>query len=222
MPHQGSDISRQITQFGKGLSSFSRRLEDDIAELKRAVSSKLHTGREFLAGWACSWIGQTLLGVSDQAPKLNADAQMQHCLHDMAHRATASGQEISALECMTIDAISLEVFGFDTTFAEHIAIFTGPTRCCMPFLQEICGHCLQLFQENQARISHLESYLQQYGYQPQAGFSIPLNPFEPVKSAGMCDAETPLQVCVSAWQRPCATAVVCVCRWRGGFLNSAL
>ena len=51
MPHRGnqsSDISKQITQFGNGLSSFSRCLEDDIAELKRAVSAKPHTGRALL------------------------------------------------------------------------------------------------------------------------------------------------------------------------------
>lgn len=43
---------------------------------------------------------------------------MQHCLQDMLHRATACGQDISALECMTIDAVSLEVSGF--VFAEHL------------------------------------------------------------------------------------------------------
>lgn len=50
MPHHGnqrSDVSRQITQFGKGLSSFSRHLENDIAELKKAASAKPHTGRAF-------------------------------------------------------------------------------------------------------------------------------------------------------------------------------
>ena len=45
---------------------------------------------------------------------------MQHCLQDMLHRATACGQDISALECMTIDAVSLEVSVF--VFAEHIHI----------------------------------------------------------------------------------------------------
>ncbi len=34
---------------------------------------------------------------------------MQHCLQAMMHRATATGQEISALEAVTIDAVSLEV-----------------------------------------------------------------------------------------------------------------
>ena len=92
----------------------------------------------------------------------------------------------------------------------------------MPFLQEICGHCLQLFQENQARISHLESYLQQYGYQPQAGVSIPSNPLEAVISAGMANAERPMQFCMFGWERICATAVVCCCRLRGDSLNSAL
>lgn len=52
MPHQRSEISRQISQFGKGLSSFSCRLENDIAELKRAVVSKPHTERKLFAGWA--------------------------------------------------------------------------------------------------------------------------------------------------------------------------
>ena len=54
----------------------------------------------------------------------------------------------------------------------------------MASLQEICGHCLQLFQENQARISHLESYLEQYGYHAQAGSSMPLDPLELTETAG--------------------------------------
>ena len=48
-------------------------------------------------------------------------------------------------------------------------------------LQELLGHCLQLFQENQVRISQLESYLEQYGYQPQA---VPVNPLLHPKAAG--------------------------------------
>ena len=79
MPHQGSDISRQIKQFGKGLSSFSRRLEDDIAELKKAVSSKPHTGRELLAGWAPLSSGQALPWVEHQALKLCRRMQMHKC-----------------------------------------------------------------------------------------------------------------------------------------------
>lgn len=34
---------------------------------------------------------------------------MQHCLQNMLHRASATSQEISTLEGVTIDAISLEV-----------------------------------------------------------------------------------------------------------------
>lgn len=79
MPYQGTDISRQIKQFGKGLSSFSRRLEDDIAELKRAVASKPHTGRELLAGLASPSSGQALAGFEDQALKLSHSMQMHNC-----------------------------------------------------------------------------------------------------------------------------------------------
>ena len=42
-------------------------------------------------------------------PLIVADAQMQHCLQDMMHRASAVGQEIISLEGMTMDAVSLEV-----------------------------------------------------------------------------------------------------------------
>ena len=149
---------------------------------------------------------------------MDADAQMQHCLHDMAHRATACGQDISVLEHMTIDAISLEVCGF-TSFWLSMLRLTRPTRCSIPGLQEVCGHCLQLFQENQARISHLESYLQQYGYQPQAGFSIPLNPLELVKTAGIYGAERVIQCYVVSWQRSCTTTVICYYRLRGDFYS---
>ena len=38
-----------------------------------------------------------------------ADAQMQQCLQDMLQRANTTAEKISALESMTIDAISLEV-----------------------------------------------------------------------------------------------------------------
>ena len=79
-------------------------------------------------------------------------------------------------------------------------ILVRPISCSIPPLQEICGHCLQLSQENQARISHLESYLQQYGYQPQTSFSIPLKPLKLVKSAGMHDTETVMQYCQSIIQ----------------------
>ena len=80
-------------------------------------------------------------------------------------------------------------------------ILVRPISCSIPPLQEICGHCLQLSQENQARISHLESYLQQYGYQPQASFSIPLKPSKLVKSAGMHDTETVMQ-CYQSSNQP--------------------
>ena len=136
----------------------------------------------------------------------------------MSHRATACGQEINALEDMTIDAISLEVCGL-TSFWLSMLRLTRPTRCSIPCPQEVCGHCLQLFQENQARISHLESYLQQYGYQPQAGFSIPLNPLELVKSAGIYGAEGVLWCYVVLWQRLCATVVICYYRLHGDFYS---
>lgn len=53
--------------------------------------------------------------------------------------------------------------------------------------QELVGHCLQLFQENQERISHLEDYLQQYGYQPQPKSNMPINPLELLEAAGNWD-----------------------------------
>ncbi|KAA6423872.1 MAG: hypothetical protein FRX49_06442 [Trebouxia sp. A1-2] len=124
-----SDISKHIADFGQGLQTFSQRLEQDVDELKRAVACKPRAGR----------------------------AQVQHCLQDMVHRAAATGQEISALEAVTVDAVSLE---------------------------ELVGHCLQLLQENHTRISTLEAYLQQYGYKPSDNLSVPVNLLELAMSSG--------------------------------------
>ena len=51
-------------------------------------------------------------------------------------------------------------------------------------MQELVGHCLQLFQENQARIQSLEEYLQQYGYKSPHHLSTSVNPLELVQSHG--------------------------------------
>ncbi|DBA80691.1 TPA: hypothetical protein ACH3X1_007932 [Trebouxia sp. C0004] len=84
----------------------------------------------------------------------------------MMHRAAATGQEISALEAVTIDAVSLE---------------------------ELVGHCLQLLQENHTRISSLEEYLQQYGYKPPDNLSVPVNPLELVMPPGVEDTPANMQ-----------------------------
>lgn len=137
MPHRGSqssDISRQITQFGNGLSSFTRRVDDDIAELKRAVSANPHTGRALLDGQALTQHCTHMLTANSRHLSFvvrNADAQMQHCLHDMLHRVTASGQDISALECMTIDAISLEVCCLTAPLLSRLPILTHQSRHCL-------------------------------------------------------------------------------------------
>ncbi|KAL0037928.1 hypothetical protein WJX79_005866 [Trebouxia sp. C0005] len=110
----------------------------DVDELKRAVACKPRAGR----------------------------AQVQHCLQDMVHRAAATGQEISALEAVTVDAVSLE---------------------------ELVGHCLQLLQENHTRISTLEAYLQQYGYKPSDNLSVPVNLLELAMSSGEEDFPANMQ-----------------------------
>ncbi|KAL0046695.1 hypothetical protein WJX82_007480 [Trebouxia sp. C0006] len=133
-----SDISKHVADFGQGLQTFSQRLEQDVSELKRAVACKPRAGH----------------------------AQMQHCLQDMMYRAAATGQEINALEAVTIDAVSLE---------------------------ELVGHCLQLLQENHTRISSLEEYLQQYGYKPPDNLSVPVNPLELVLPFGEEDIPANMQ-----------------------------
>ena len=110
---QGSNISKQIAQFGKGLTAFSQHLDGDIAELKKAVASNPPAGRRnaaHLRGWfaICCDLWHTIL-------LLGAEAQMQHCLHDMLHRATATDREVSRLDSVTVNTISLEVH----LFAEH-------------------------------------------------------------------------------------------------------
>ena len=42
-----SDISSQVADFGQSLQKFSQRLEQDVAELKRAVACKPRGGRRF-------------------------------------------------------------------------------------------------------------------------------------------------------------------------------
>lgn len=50
--------------------------------------------------------------------------------------------------------------------------------------QDLLGHCLELFQENQARINALEAHLIQYGYKPQPGFTAVLDPLQLVDAVG--------------------------------------
>ena len=102
----------------------------------------------------------------------------------MMHRAAATGQEISALEAVTIDAVSLEV-------SERLQDLSAdsPSLCHCDshtrlLMQELVGHCLQLLQENHTRISSLEEYLQQYGYKPPDNLSVPVNPLELVMPSG--------------------------------------
>lgn len=40
-----SDISKQVAELGQGLQAFSQRLEQDVAEIKRAVGNKPRPGR---------------------------------------------------------------------------------------------------------------------------------------------------------------------------------
>lgn len=101
------------------------------------------------------------------------------------HRAAATGQDITALEGITIDAISLEVQC--QTCPSMLSYGFVPKVAAMMLLQELVGHCMQLFQENQARICSLENYLQQYGYRPQHGLSIPANPLELSPLSGVWD-----------------------------------
>ena len=109
---------------------------------------------------------------------------MQHCLQDMMHRAAATGQEISTLEAVTIDAVSLEV----SAHLQHPSADSPSLRYCDShtslLMQELVGHCLQLLQENHTRISSLEEYLQQYGYKPPDNLSVPVNPLELVMASG--------------------------------------
>ena len=100
------------------------------------------------------------------------------------HRAAAAGQEISALEAVTIDAVSLEV----SAHLQHPSADSPSLRRCDShtrlLMQELVGHCLQLLQENHTRISSLEEYLQQYGYKPPDNLSVPVDPLELVMPSG--------------------------------------
>ena len=100
------------------------------------------------------------------------------------YRAAATGQEISALEAVTIDAVSLEV----SAHLQQSSADSSSLRHCNShtrlLTQELVGHCLQLLQENHTRISSLEEYLQQYGYKPPDNLSVPVNPLELVLPSG--------------------------------------
>ena len=50
-----------------------------------------------------------------------------------------------------------------------VSLSCTPYAAMFRFMQELVGHCLQLFQDNQTRIQNLENYLQQYGYRAQEG-----------------------------------------------------
>ena len=57
----------------------------------------------------------------------------------------------------------------------------------MTVSQDVVGHCMELFKDNQARISAIEAHLMQYGYKPQPGHTAVHDPMQLLEASGvMC------------------------------------
>ena len=53
-------------------------------------------------------------------------------------------------------------------------------------LQELLGHCLELYQENRQQIAGLEEHLKEYGYDAQHSLASPADPLADVPAGGVC------------------------------------
>ena len=54
----------------------------------------------------------------------------------------------------------------------------------LPVLQELLGHCLELYQENRQQIAGLEEHLKEYGYDAQHSLASPADPLADVPAGG--------------------------------------
>lgn len=67
---------------------------------------------------------------------------------------------------------------------------TLPVNDCMqkparlPVLQELLGHCLELYQENRQQIAGLEGHLKEYGYDAQHNLASPADPLAALPAGG--------------------------------------
>ncbi|GAB4824009.1 hypothetical protein N2152v2_011055 [Parachlorella kessleri] len=118
-----TSLRKSLQRFAEDLQLFSSQLSQETQELKRNVELRPVTGA----------------------------THFRHCLEDINDRLTALGEELQALEGVSLDAISLE---------------------------ELVGHCVALYQNNHAAIAQLEQRLQQYGYRDLYAPLPPDNPLD--------------------------------------------
>ena len=78
-----TSLRKSLQRFAEDLQLFSSQLSQETQELKRNVELRPVTGA----------------------------THFRHCLEDINDRLTALGEELQALEAVSLDAISLEVRG---------------------------------------------------------------------------------------------------------------
>ncbi|KAK9826810.1 hypothetical protein WJX81_003120 [Elliptochloris bilobata] len=105
-------LAQHIGQFSSTLRSFSEHVNGGVDDLRRCAN--IH---------AC-----------------NGPAVFRESCEELATQAAVISAQVSQLEGVTLDAVSLE---------------------------ELLGHCTALYQENQRRICDLERHLRQYGYKAE-------------------------------------------------------
>lgn len=141
-------LRKSLQRFAEDLQLFSGHLSEETQELQRNV---------------------------EQKPIVGA-THFRHCLEDIDARLNAVGEELQALESVSIDAISLEVLLVDRPQAFQGIILLD--RLPNSILQELVGHCSAVYQANYLAIAELEQQLQQYGYRDVYAPLPPENPLD--------------------------------------------
>lgn len=162
-----ASLRKSLQRFAEDLQLFSGQLSQETAELRRNVEQRPITGA----------------------------TNFRHCLEDISERLAAVGEELQALEAVSLDAISLEVpakrgglagpgcatwlWTHSGERCSHVASHSTHLPALAPLaLQELVGHCVALYQVNHAAIAQLEQRLQQYGYRDLYSPLPPENPLD--------------------------------------------
>lgn len=97
-PRAMPSLRKSLQRFAEDLQLFSGQLSQETAELRRNVEQRPITGA----------------------------TNFRHCLEDISERLAAVGEELQALEAVSLDAISLEVpakrGGLDRAGLRHLAV----------------------------------------------------------------------------------------------------
>lgn len=104
-----------------------------------------------------------------------AASTFRESAEELSQQVDSLEEEISELEGVTVDAISLEVCPASLHFLSFSKRYTSsPNSNNMLSVQELLGHCLALLEDNSKRVDTLETHLTQFGY--EAGFVPPPKP----------------------------------------------